>query len=185
MVMGSMVNRYLDFSEGRLQVGGDAYAALQGLYKWNGVDPYSLTATSSFSFDAMTVVFQVQGAPDGGVLPTPTLSFNGGSQNLLPDWGGATTYGEAVSGGGMSGASYNFSYQWNLAGLVDDINSISIFSEIPIHTSTSGVALQISDGVNTQALFSVVPEPSTYAMIAVGVGALLVHGRRRRSAKVS
>ena len=162
------------------------YQASMGFYKWNGTDPYTLTFNKSdFGFDAQTVVLQLQwGLNTEYALTDSLLSFNGGSQNIAATWSGQSSLISPVYVPSMGG-TVDFSvytWQWDLSSFGEDITSVTISVNPNIHTSTSAGSLEVGGGVHSEAVFTAVPEPSTWLLLGVGCGVLLVFRNRRRLA---
>ncbi len=159
---------------------------------------FGATATTTAAFDISNVVFQLVGMqnPDYSVDQTLSFSaptvFSGNPIRLSYTIGGDTFYrtatdraitnfGADVTIGPFSGDLYTYAWQWDLSDVVGTITSITIEAPIIVHSATANARIDISD--NYERIIVSVPEPSTYAMIAFGVGALLVHGRRRMKVK--
>jgi len=162
------------------------YQASMGFYKWSGGGAYTLTFNKSdFSFDAQTVVLQLQwGLNTAEVLTDSLLSFNGGNQNIAATWSGQTSLVSPVYVPSMGG-TVDFSvytWQWDLSGFGENITSVTISVNPPIHTSTSAGSLEIGGAAHPEAVFTAVPEPSTWLLLGLGLGVVVVFRHRRRLA---
>lgn len=116
-----------------------------------------------------TVVFQSDAV--GGMMVAPTLSYNGGSQALAA----VNTFSVSGDFVGMDTSSTIFGYQWDLSGIVDPITDFTINWTSVVHNSNYTMQLNQGD------TFQVVPEPSTYALMAgIACGALILMRRQRR-----
>lgn len=73
-------------------------------------------------------------------------------------------------------------FQWDLSGFSDPITSFSIqFSGVE-HAQVRAIQLNQSNGVYETSL---VPEPSTWILMVVGLGSLLIYGFRKRVGRLS
>lgn len=168
---------------GMVMPSNGGYQASMGFYKWSGAGAYTLTFNKSdFSFDAQTVVLQLQwGLNTEYTLTDSLLSFNGGSQNIAATWSGQTSLISPVYVPSMGG-NVDFSvytWQWDLSSLAEDITSITISVNPSIHTSTVAGSLEVGGGVHSEAVFTAVPEPSTWLLLGVGCGVVLMFRHRR------
>lgn len=137
------------------RLSGSVYPAGAGLYG-NGV--ITLTdATVESDLKSLTfqgIINNFDAAPFG-----LALSYNGGSQALVPSLVTSTSTG---------GVEDYYRYSWDLAGIAETIDSYAI-------TLTLGFTQSLAYQVDQVA----VPEPAALTLTAVGVCALVVRGRRR------
>lgn len=170
---------------------GAAYLAGEGIYSGG----YSATAnTSGASFLAsdstvvaglQTVVFQIEIVQAYGydfynnVLPT--LSYNGGNQKIAADYNailGQYQNGTFETPDGIQPLYVTlYGLQWDLSGITTPITSVEITWTTVQHSVIYSAQLDQSS-----TFTQVVPEPSTYALIGLGLGALLFMRRIRRLA---
>jgi hypothetical protein len=160
---------------GTVTVQAPGYQAGVGLYSFS--TSYSATVTQASSFDMHTVVFQADLAPNpefpipfsGG----PVLSFNGGAQNLVASYfkvlgteNRLTSFGPQT----YTGAAW----QWDLSGLGETINSVSVVHPYSVHTAVAG--LRIDTG---SSFLQVIPEPSSTLLASLAAGVLACRRKRR------
>ncbi|WP_309382411.1 PEP-CTERM sorting domain-containing protein [Cerasicoccus frondis] len=142
------------------KVAGYGYPAGAGIYV--GSNTGFLTGTYQVSVDSAltgleTVIFQID---ESEYYSTPTFSYNNGEGTVEASYS-ATSIGY---------------YQWDLTGVASEILSFAIEWEAAAHSSIT--ALQLNQG---DTYVQVVPEPSTYALLAgVACGALILMRRQRR-----
>lgn len=112
----------------------------------------------------------------------PTLSYNGGAQNLAAT---SNFLLEAVDNGTVTMPTgeetvYINTYllQWDLSAIGDAITSFSIEFNGVQHAQLYGLQLDQSDSYQVVA----VPEPATFALAAVSGMGLILRARRRRAA---
>lgn len=155
------------------KVSGGGYPASASIYNTDVSGSYAITDSAPIS-DLATLVFQIdQGAFTGEAPIVPVLSYNGGSQALVADYT-LTTAGDYDN---MGSPSVLLAFQWDLSGILDPITSYTIDWTSGVHGSN--FYMQINTG---DTFAQVVPEPSTYALIAgLGVAGLLIFRRKRRS----
>ena len=181
-------------------VGGDAY--LSKVSNGTGGGPYPASGSiyfGGFSGDAnvnggtlsvtdatplanlQTVVFQIEIGEAStydfynGVLPT--LSYNGGTQFLTADYVSLSQVfnGTVEMPTGTEPIYINtYALQWDLSGISETISTFSISFSGVQHSQVYSMQLDQSDTM-TQA----VPEPSTYALMALGAGVVCWHLRRK------
>ncbi len=161
------------------KTGGNGYPATNSVYTFGGG---SFRAFDSLALPGVsTVVFQIQiGSGDGGLAfsAAPTLSINGGSLALAPDFSQLVTSYDDTSPG-FGGVSVSFlAYQWDLASL----GTVTSFDVNWTTTSSAQIfALQLDQGSMMSQVVAV-PEPGTYA-IAAGLVVLLAWRVRRRTVR--
>ncbi|WP_269538721.1 PEP-CTERM sorting domain-containing protein [Cerasicoccus fimbriatus] len=148
--------------------GTGGYPGTDSIYNFDTPGSFFITENSPLA-NLETVVFQSDAV--GGMMVAPTLSYNGGSQALAA----INTF---VVGGDFSGMGSNstiFGYQWDLSGIVDPISDFTINWTSVVHNGNYEMQLNQGD------TFQVVPEPSTYALMAgIACGALILMRRQRR-----
>ncbi|CAM2772632.1 hypothetical protein [Rariglobus hedericola] len=171
------------------------YKASMGFYSYMG--HYSFTAGTTAGFDIANVVLQYTGGynPDYSfdqylafnnttpaaltAGPVLTYTYSGGTGTLTPTFssviGGPTTlFIEAM---GSDVTFYTFGWQWDLSAVTETITGISITTNVPVHTSITGVQIALSDTFAGSAI----PEPATYTAIAGAIilaAACLRRGKR-------
>jgi hypothetical protein len=156
-------------------LGGDRYTALTSSSRQFGVTAVLVTGTSEFSFDANTgpvgpsdnqgVFYALYGVPltlrdfsgySGLELSISTVSGTG----IVDVWLGGTSFSTSVSQAGL----------------------VFIPIEGSSFTSVSEVRLQFTAVTNDFSIsvdrFSAVPEPSTFLLLAAGIGLCLRRNRR-------
>lgn len=160
---------------GAVAVQAPGYQAGVGLYSFS--TDYSATVTQASIFDVQTVVFQADLAPNpdfpipfsGG----PLLSFNGGMQNLVASYfmiQGTETRNTTMGPQTYSGAAW----QWNLSGLGETINSVSVLHPYSVHTTVAG--LRIDSG---SSFLQMIPEPSSGLLAGLAAGVMACRRQRR------
>lgn len=155
---------------------GAGYASSASIYSHNFSGSFSVSAPDN-GWDVANVLFQINSA-DGlgpGFSSGPTLNYNGGAQALLPNYV-AQLSATAVTTP-FATTQYERAYQWDLSGIGATIQDISISWGATAHMTTYAMQLNASD-----TFTQVVPEPSTYAMLA-GAGVLGMALVRRRFRK--
>ncbi|MCB5189563.1 PEPxxWA-CTERM sorting domain-containing protein [Methylobacillus arboreus] len=140
---------------------GSYYPAGAGLYGSNN----ALTFTdNTIASDISSIAFQgIINDFDGSFGGTPfslTLSYNGGDQDI------AGTLVNFVDTG--TAADYYY-YTWDLSGISTPISSYTLNFDIGFSQS---LAFQVDQ-------VAAVPEPETYAMLLLGLGAIGFAARRR------
>ncbi len=130
----------------------------------------------------------VAGAPlSGAGTNWDLISVSGGTLDL-PTTGNFTLKVISLNSGGTAGSVSDFSpgstYTWIIAtapgGITGNVSHISVdtslFSNLP---NTGAFSLSVSGGTNLDLTFSPVPEPSTYALMVLGLGFIGVTVRRK------
>lgn len=143
---------------------GSHYPAGAGLY--GGPSTFTFTDTTVDS-SASSLVFQgilndfssVMGGGDISI----TLSYNGGDQNIA---------GSLVSFVDTEWAADYYQYSWDFSNLGETVTSYTINFGIGY---SQLLAFQVDQ-------VAAVPEPSTYAMLMLGLGAVGFAARRRKQA---
>lgn len=168
---------------------GTAYPASAGLYEWGG--PRSTFEISISPVDDIgTLVLQslvnvsVGANNVWGLLSAnnlPKLSYNGGNQLLSATTLSSTSVSYTDMTGTPSAAdplNPNYSiFSWDLAGITVPITSLRL------SFATDGHSQSLAFQVDQIAAVAAVPEPSTYALMASGLGiAGLMALRRKRQA---
>ena len=159
---------------GAVAVQAPGYQAGVGLYSYS--TDYSATITQASSFDMQTVIFQADLAPNPEFpLPFsggPLLSFNGGAQNLAASY--FQILGTEIRNTSFGLQTYSgAAWQWDLSGLGETINSVSVRQPFSVHTTVAG--LRIDSG---SSFLQAVPEPSS--AILASLAAVAIACRRRR-----
>ena len=147
---------------------GAGYFASSSLYNPSSTTVSVYSVTDSTSLDIDTVIFQL----DAGVtISSATLTYTGGSQTV----GSSTSTGDYGSYNPQTQTTTNTicnAFQFDLSGL----SGISDYSVTWVGTPHSTVYAIESTAGDT---FSVVPEPSAYALLS-GLIAIAAVARRRR-----
>jgi hypothetical protein len=159
---------------------GGGYPGSQSIYNFTAPSTFTVASPAPLA-NLATVALQLDlGEGDSFILGTPTLSYNGGSQALLP------TFSEAGNGptaftNPQTGDPDNttlFAFQWDLSS-VGSISDYVIQWTADSHVTTYNLQLDSSDNFTGNAL-SAVPEPAAYSMIAA-LAALTLAATRRRT----
>jgi hypothetical protein len=150
---------------------GNGYFAGSSLYDGGGAGIFSISDGSPIA-GLSTVVFQIDAGTSIGVLPT--LSYNGGSQALVPNYF-AQADGEYLTFNFQTGQSFptqNRAWQWDLTGLGIDSYEITWGSVANNHLTQYEINLATGD-----SFIQAIPEPSAAVMASIVSLALF---RRRR-----
>jgi len=147
--------------------GTGGFPATEAIYNFTTPGEFFVTETSALS-GLETVVFQTDMI--GPLTTPPTIDLNGGDQNLAADFSALATGDFA----GMGSDSSVYAYQWDLSGL-GPINDFVIEWGSGMHGTNYFMQLNQGD-----SFVQVVPEPSTYALLA-GVAALGLILMRRKT----
>jgi hypothetical protein len=163
------------FGAGSLTVAAPGFQASVRLYSFS--NSYSTTATHTSTFDIQNIIFQVDAAINSDfAFPFsggPLLSFNGSTQNIAASYFAITGTENRVTSFGpqtYTGASW----QWDLSGVTDTIDSVLIVSPFSVHTSVSG------ERIDSSSSFSVMPIPEPSAVGLIALSSSLWLARRRR-----
>lgn len=149
--------------------GTGGYPATESIYNFDTPGTFSVSDSDPIS-GMETIIFQID--MGGPMFAAPTFSYNGGAQALDYD-GIAGSPGDFF---GMGSQSTLHVYQWDLSSIVEPITSYSIDWTSGVHASN--YLMQVNTG---DTYTEVVPEPSTYALIAgLACGAILFIRQRRR-----
>ncbi len=134
----------------------------------------------NLNWDGNAIVGATAEDPSMGAAPTitqggPWLSYYDAANNLLGKVQATVTGISAsafdVSLGPFSGDLYNFTYQWDLSGVAENVTSIRIDAPIMVHSSTVEARIDIGG-----SYVQVIPEPST-GLLGLGLAALLIRRR--------
>lgn len=148
------------------------------------------TTDSTLVSDLKTVVFQVETGEAFGFDffngVKPTLSYNGGSQNLVATFSDKLKQvqnGTFESPIGPQPIYVNlWALQWDLSSIAVPINSLNIQFSGAQHSQIYATQLDQSSQAYTSAVYAApVPEPATMAVL--GMGALAMLRRRRKGSK--
>jgi hypothetical protein len=154
--------------------GGGIYVFTGGPGAGTGGDFKLLDSTPVTSLK--TVLFQIdlEGVGTGwqDYFTGLTLNYNGGAQGLTHNFQTIFSTGAPLGGG----TRQIVAFQWDLSAVSGSITSYDISWHSNEHSLFYGVQLDQSD-----TMLQVVPEPSTWLMVLVGVGLLLAYRRRFRS----
>ena len=178
---------------GTIAPGAPGFRAGLGYYSYS--TNFSLTASTSIQngafSDIQNVVFQRTSMLNPGDELNPltaddNLTHGGGpiltytyldGGNPMTGQLAATLMGIGGSleapGAAMPGTFYNFTYQWDLSSIAQDITSVSIWSPILVHSSTAEARIDIG-GTYVQ----VIPEPASAGLAALGLAGILIRRRR-------
>lgn len=124
----------------------------------------------------------------GALGVAPDISVHGSSVNFITDDNPRAYFGESTSltpnfGGNASFRSTNAVGQSSLFASMTRSSTGNLPSNLAIVTPFGGGAVPYATWLfngQTLAYTAPIPEPSTYALLALGVAALLAHTRRRR-----
>lgn len=160
------------------KVGGNGYTATDGIYTPFGGGEFQVSSTSVVS-GLETVIFQIDiGDGDVPFNAIPTLSFNGGTQQL------AAAYSMISPGSfvfvnlndpGPPMISSNHSFQWDLSSL-GPITSYTIDWATGNHTQVYGMQTHTGDSFTGFAI----PEPSGEVLVGFTFLGLAFHRKRSR-----
>lgn len=167
------------------KVGGAAYPAGEAIYS-GGMTETPNTSGASLLLqrtqpvvDLATVVLQIE---VGGAFgydyfnnALPVLNFNGGSQALAADFSAILT---SVNNGTFMGEPVDinlWAFQWDLRDTAVSITSFQITWTTVQHSQIYALQLDQSDQFT-----QVVPEPSTWILAGLGLGAMSYLARRKR-----
>lgn len=147
---------------------GAGYFASSSLYNPSSTSVSVYSVTDSTSLDIDTVIFQLDA---GALISSATLTYTGGSQTVSS----STSTGDYGSTNPQTGETTNTicnAFQFDLSGL----SGISDYSVAWVGAPHSTVYAIESTAGDT---FSVVPEPSAFALLS-GLIAIAIVARRRR-----
>lgn len=182
-------NRTAVIGSGQIDVKAPGYAASMGLYSWQG--DYGITLSNDFTAsllgDVKSVIFQIDivrnpDFPDVQNYVIPTLNFNGGSQSVAFNFGGQVADWATQSSPMGDVTAAVFAWQWDLSGFSEEITSISVTTDLIVHASTFSAGLSAADAIHHNAQIAVIPEPSTYALLALSAVGLRYLRRQRKVA---
>ena len=135
----------------------------------------------NLTWDGTAIVGATPDEPSMGAAPAitlggPWLSYYDSNDVLLGRIQATATAVMAtslgVSLGGFDGDLCNFTYQWDLSGVTEEVKSIQIDAPIMVHSATMEARIDISG-----SYVQVVPEPSI-GLLSVGLAGLLIRRRR-------
>lgn len=176
---------------GTLVAGDDGFGATAGLYAYGGANSY-YTATVGDTGDSITdittVLLQFTLSPNTGSGWPSVTELGYGPQLTYTHAGGTGTIAAAdflgisalqSSGTVMGDQTFeNWVFQWDLSGLGVAVTAVSIYTPIPLHSSTTGARLDIASGSNPSQIFTAVPEPTAVFLTLGALAATM--GRRIR-----
>lgn len=161
------------------KVAGGGYPGSQSIY--NFTVPGTFTVTNSTPLAGLaTVALQLDlGEGDSFLTANPVLSYNGGSQSLLPTFtesgNGPTAFTNPQTGN--PDTTTLFGFQWDLSS-VGSISDYVIQWTADAHVTTYNLQLDSSDRFDGNSI-SAVPEPAAYPL-AVALAVLTLAISRRR-----
>lgn len=163
---------------GTLAVTAPGYRAGFGLYSFSG--NYAVTATQTAGYDIQSVMFQLELAPNtdlgwpfnGG----PMLSVNGGAYILAPVnyFAGASEPRYTFGADPLNYTAYG--WQWDLSSITETVTSVSIYSPIGVHSSTTDVRVDVGDVFSGN--ISIAPEPGRAVLLGMALAGLMMRRRR-------
>jgi hypothetical protein len=149
---------------------GGGYFGSEGIYTGNFATTFFLEKNTS-GLDVDNVVFQIDLDNDGGWI-APTLSYNGGSQNLAGTQLIIST--EATNGAFGPATAQELLYQWDLGEVAGSINDYRIEFGTGLHIPIPEISLASSSSFTAVT----VPEPSSSALFALGALGLALRRKR-------
>ncbi len=164
------------------KISGGGYPGSQSIYNFTTAGTFEIANTSAIT-GVETVVVQLDlGEGNSFFTAAPVLSYNGGSQDLAPDFEksgtGPTDFTNPATGN--PGTTTLFGYQWDLSG-VGGVTDYAIEWTTDAHATTFNLRLDSSDRYTGNAI-SAVPEPSGFGLVlALGVLGLTAVRRPRLS----
>lgn len=144
-------------------ISGSYYPAAAGLYGNASITFTDNTVASNISSLAFQGIINDFDGSFGGTPFSLSLSYNGGDQAIA---------GTLVNFVDTGTASDYYYFAWDLSGISTPITSYTLNFDIGFSQS---LAFQIDQ-------VAAVPEPSTYAMLMLGLGAVGFAARRRKQA---
>jgi len=165
-----------------------------GVYTFFSQTDFTVSSTTPLS-GLKTLVFQLNlatgltgafgGSPaDYSATGTPklTLQISGGGSyvaqaatySLLED--SSTTFVAAI---GTNTDVHTWGYQWDLSAVSGTITGYTINFESAYHTVIQGADVTQSTSILGSNVLTTVPEPSTYMLMALGLGAIFYLHRRQ------
>ncbi len=175
-------------SAGTLTLGGNLI--LQNGSSWSQTGgTVNLGAGGEFQFNSLTT-----SSMSGGVLNVPKLltGVNGPLGSTFDFSGGTINVGATAFSGwyGADNANHPFNFTAGSTGVINFDAANTSVATVQGWLTAGGIqyngAISPSDFSVTESggfvtLAAVVPEPSTYALLLTGLGAVLLHRRRRQS----
>lgn len=173
------------------KVSGSGYPASEAIYSFPGFPPappvfgtFSISNSSALA-GLETVAVQLDlGEGNGFFNAGPVLNYNGGAQQLAPDFTqsgpGPTAFTNPQTGNPSS--TTLFGYQWDLSGITGGFTSYSIEWTTEPHVTTYNLRLDSSDTFSGNAI-TAVPEPASYTALLglLALGFTFLRRRRRDS----
>ncbi|MEM1158872.1 MAG: PEP-CTERM sorting domain-containing protein [Verrucomicrobiota bacterium] len=162
------------------KVSGLGYVATVSVYSPFSPTPYEITSTT-LTYDVDTVIFQIDTGPGTGNLwftSVPTLSYNGGTQQLAADFtntsAGSYPFTNPVDVT-QTGTTTIFQYQWDLS-TISNVNDYTINYTTAPHSQNYEMQLDSGD-----TFVQVVPEPGTAGLLGAALFILTALRRFRRA----
>ncbi len=196
LASGVSLSNPLTFTGGTLGGSGtiaSAFTAGPGIHLAPGNSPGTLTFTSGLTLaGGGTLDFEVQSAAGPAGTGYDLLSISGAALNLTATSGSPFTLriislNPSGTAGAVSDFSSGNSYAWTIAtssaGITGFAANAFVVDTSAFSNSLGVGSFSLSQSGNNLVLnFSPVPEPSTYALLLFGVGALGLRAWRRRRA---
>ena len=166
------------------KVSGGGYPGSESIYNFTVPGTYEV-ANSAPITGLETVTLQIDlGEGDSFFNAPPVLSYNGGSQNLVPTFteqgSGPTAFTNPQTGN--PDTTTLFGYQWDLSGITGGFTDYSIEWTSDAHVTTYNLRLDSSDTFGGNAI-TAVPEPAAYAALVglLALGCTVLRRRNRNS----
>ncbi len=166
------------------KISGGGYPGSASIYNFTVPGTYEV-ANSAPITGLETVTLQLDlGEGNSFFVASPVLSYNGGSQNLMPDFtasgAGPTAFTNPQTGN--PDTTTLFGYQWDLSSIGGTFTDYAIQWTSDAHATTFNLRLDSSDDYSGNAI-TAVPEPASYATLLglLVLGCTFLRRRRRNS----